>query len=279
MNVFPHISNPAAQEQILRAGVAVSGRARTRSLPLSFTSAFTLIELLLVIGIIGIIAAIGIPAMKGFGTGNVMTVAQRQLLDGLALARQLALSSKSDVYMVFISTNIVGFDTTAMSANERAQFTNLVGGQYSAYALISPRSVGDQPGQANPRYLTEWIHLPEHVFIAPYKFDPAYTNDPNDYVRSFPVKYLNFPNGNSGAANAVHYLGFNQLGQLISRRDELIALTAGSAFYQPSASGGYQPALVDLQIKPADNYTNHWVRINWVTGRAGVDELTRPRIR
>lgn len=282
MSAHPHIFKPAAQERILRVGVESSRRVRARSLRLAFASAFTLIELLLVIGIIGIIAALGIPAMKGFGTGNVMGVAQRQLLDHFALARQLALSSKSDVYVVFISTNIVGFNTTAMSANERSQYTNLVGGQYSAYALYSPRTVGDQPGQANPRYLTEWIHLPEHVFIAPYKFDPLNTSPypyQPPYDLSFPLKNLSFPNGNSGTLYPLHYLGFNHLGQLISGQDELIALASGSAFYQQNVGGGYQPAFVDLQVKPADNYTNHWVRINWVTGRAGVDELTRPRIR
>ena len=57
--------------------------------------------------------------------------------------------------------------------NEQGSYNNLLAHQYGAYALASLRSVGDQPGQANPQYLTEWKPLPDGVFIAPFKFPGA----------------------------------------------------------------------------------------------------------
>ena len=52
--------------------------------------AFTLIEMLLVITIIGLLAGIGLPHLKGWGESNAMTTATRQLMDDLSLARGLA---------------------------------------------------------------------------------------------------------------------------------------------------------------------------------------------
>ena len=60
-----------------------------------FLLAFTLIEMLLVITIIAIMAAIGIPHIRGWGEGNSMTAATRQLMDDLALARLKAINCRA----------------------------------------------------------------------------------------------------------------------------------------------------------------------------------------
>src|ERR1043166_6659902 len=69
-------------------------------------AAFTLVELLVVIAIIGLLATIGLPALKGFGKGTGMAGAQRQLLQDLGLARLSAINGRTTVYMVFVPTNV-----------------------------------------------------------------------------------------------------------------------------------------------------------------------------
>ena len=67
--------------------------------------AFTLIEMLVVISIIGILAGLAVPALKNLGKSNVNISAARQLLDGVGRARQLAIANHTTVYMVFVPTN------------------------------------------------------------------------------------------------------------------------------------------------------------------------------
>ena len=61
--------------------------------------------MLVVISILGIIAALTIPAIKNFGKSDINISASRQMLDGVARARQLAISQRTTVYMVFVPTN------------------------------------------------------------------------------------------------------------------------------------------------------------------------------
>ena len=160
-------------------------------------------------------------------------------------------------------------------ARQLNQLTNLIRGQYSAYALFAWRSVGAQPGRLNPRYLTEWKRLPDGILIATNKFDASFMNASNEYVRSF--RYAPFPFPTAASPHRpMPYIAFNSQGQLVpppdaEPRDELIPLARGSVFIPDLAS---RP---DVVISPANNYTNNYIRINWLTGRASIDELTRPK--
>ena len=84
---------------------AVRRSHQSRRVNAELQTAFTLIEMLVVISILGILAALVVPALKNFGNSNVTISASRQLLDDVARARQLAISQRTTVYMVFVPTN------------------------------------------------------------------------------------------------------------------------------------------------------------------------------
>ena len=138
-----------------------------------FSRAFTILELMLVIGIIGLMAALALPHLSGFTKGNTMTAATRQLLDDVALARQRAMVNRSEVCMVFLPPNFWTNDQLGGSQNSFSnnQITTSSRHQYAAYALVSLRTVGDQPGLSNVHYLTDWRFLPQGIFIYPVPID------------------------------------------------------------------------------------------------------------
>jgi len=284
------------------------GALRSRSPVVSWSCghlpAFTIIELLVVISILGILAALTVPAFKNFGKSSVNISASRQMLDAVARARQLAISQRTTVYMVFVPTNFWTIPGafpaspwwTGLTAAQKIAATNLCAEQLSGYDFVAYGAMGDQPGRHAWHYLAPWQTLPDGAFIAQWKFGPSYlTNDVFDTLANITYPVLGFqrtldalnpipfPTADSVGFTNLPYIAFNYLGQLTTEqltpapltRDEYIPLAHGSVL---PASNPNNKALQflspDVMEVPPGNSTNtayNIVHINWLTGRAVLE--------
>jgi prepilin-type N-terminal cleavage/methylation domain-containing protein len=248
---------------------------------------FTLLEMMVVIAIIGFMAALALPHVSGFTRANSMIAASRQLLDDCALARRRATVNRSTVYMVFAPPSLWS-NTIVLSEIYGNQISNLVTHQYAAYALISLGSVGDQPGRHYPQYVTDWRVLPDGVFIAPFQFNltapgcTVYTTNsltgqriasfipPWNSVPAVPFPSLYYPNITT---TNLPCIGFTPAGSLTTPyTNQYIALARGSVFYAQGSNGAPLLLPANWVESPPGNDTNNanLIQIDWMTGRARV---------
>jgi len=268
----------------------VSDTAAVRS-----ARAFTLIELLVVIAVAGILAALAIPAIKTFGQSNRQVAATRQMLDAVGRARQLAIVNRTTVYMVFLPNGVLfpsglyGGDPGSLPKTQEDRALDLAPGQGRAYVLISLRSVGDQPGRSQPRYLTDWTTLPQGWVFDQRKFirridTVVYTNlnYPTFLPQYWDVKGfaitngLPFPTADSPVdLFYLPYIAFDYSGQLVSGQDEYIPLARGTV-YPPGRdqAGQFLPEAATITEDPPGNALTEYnlIHIDWLTGRARLEE-------
>jgi hypothetical protein len=233
-----------------------------------------------------------LPHVAGFGKANSMITASRQLLDDVALARQRAMVNRSTVYMVFLPPQFWNdpYYTGNMSGQ---QITNLIEHQYCAYALISLATVGDQPGQHHPQYVTDWRVLPSGVFFAPWEFTITNNAISNIFTTNtlagttvenyvYPWTWVNVPfpslySTNLNGTGAYMYLpaiGFTPQGAITpapfpGREYEYIALARGSIFYPTDTNSVplFEPPLL-TEVPPNNDANNpNLIQIDLLTAR------------
>ena len=259
-----------------------------------FSPAFTLLELLTVIAIMGIIAAIALPSLRSLKP-NAKVAATRQLLDAVGRARQLALSQRTTVYMVFVRTNFwtdSAYVTNSWTTNDQTTATSLLDKQLVGYAYVCLRSVGDQPGVHIPRYLSSWKTLPQGAYIPVEKFWPGLTltnttlrPSGNLFIPPFNVtNNIPFPSETTppipGAPPyyiALPYVAFDGTGQLISGQSgqpELIPISEGSVTYARDPNTRVaQAQLPQVNERPPGGTIGNYslIYIDRLTGRAHVE--------
>ena len=260
-------------------------------------------ELLVVITILGILAALSVPAFKNLGKSNTQVSATRQLLDDLARARQLAISRRTTVFMIFVPPEQNWWGSLPVSQLSPA--TNLLDKQYTGYTFAVLRSAGDQPGRGVPQYIGEWRSLPDGAFIATNKFNtqylPLFNSNPNSpnypgcnsYPISdfsigvnYPINSFNFISGlpfptetnyTFSATLWLPFVAFNYQGELTSDgvnlafQDEYIPMAQGTVGYAVDVNKALIPAPADFTENPPGNSTNsmfHIIRVDRITGRA-----------
>jgi prepilin-type N-terminal cleavage/methylation domain-containing protein len=244
---------------------------------------FTLIEMLVVLVIIGILAALALPHIRGNTEAVALKAAAYQVVEDLSWARQKAISQRSTVAVVFLTDAVAGdsqISLAGLSTDEVKAIEQLRAGIFTHYAVYSFRRVGEQPGRATSTYVTEWKGLPEKTFF------PTNASYEKRTLTSLPVASFPFPFADSRNVVTLPYIAFDHEGRVIVLDDVQSrtgrgtrypedgitnAIARGAVFYGRDDQG--RVVGMEIQEIPPDNGLNTMFVVDTVTGRAKREEL------
>ena len=231
---------------------------------------FTLIEMLIVLVIIVLLAALALPHIRGHTESVAINAATGQLAADLAYARQKAISQRSTAAVVFLPTEVTTIPDTSplFTANdEKAAVRRLQAGAYTTYAIYGFRRAGEQPGQGTPGYLTEWKSLPEKTFLGTNQFD---------FGRVSTIK-LPFPFSRSTYLLEMPYIAFDAEGRCLGNlnpqtgvgtpgTDVDLEVARGAILYSRNNNG----AVMNFEVQeiPPFNASNNIIHVDALTGRS-----------
>jgi prepilin-type N-terminal cleavage/methylation domain-containing protein len=194
-------------------------------------SAFTLVELLAVVGIMGLLAAVAVPALKGLTGSGGRKQALSQVMGALEIARNTAISTGTNAAVIFPDNNFNLGDAY----------------KYRSMAVVA----WDASNAATPATMVgSWIVLPQGIALFPNSIS-ALPQAPNVSIRILTT---------SNAARTYPGITFQSDGALDEGQSPLP--TNGIAFFEGTvdASGKTNPT-----SKMANFET---VRLTRYTGRA-----------
>jgi prepilin-type N-terminal cleavage/methylation domain-containing protein len=224
-------------------------------------SGFTLVELLTVILIMGMLMLIAVPSFQSASRGGKLRSAAFHLNSSFGLARQTAITSRQEVYLIFPDSE------SSLYAGNRARYVEHA---YRAYALYGQKAGEDGRGG----YLSDWIRLPTGVVFDPDFAGPSV--DPNLFTHSNPgfvSPDLRFPRDDGDFLPVVR-LGFRpdgpiHVGGLENVNSATVYLSDGSTDYDPQS--GILSSLFSIE-----DSVRFGVRVNAITGQSRLREYATP---
>jgi prepilin-type N-terminal cleavage/methylation domain-containing protein len=196
-------------------------------------AAFTLVELLAVVGIMGLLAAVAVPALKGLTGSGGRKQALSQVMGALEIARNTAISTGTNAAVIFPDSTFASGDAY----------------KYRSMAVVAWNST-NSTNSTNPATMVgSWIVLPQGIALFPRSISalPQATN--------ISVRILT-------SSNTANYraICFQSDGGLDENQSPLP--TNGIAFFEGTVTGTI--------ANPTSKMTNFFetVRLTRYTGRA-----------